>query len=190
MSDRHSSLPEIGNTIRFFVSPGLRQSMNGDMFILHLRFLSGTQRGGGRRTSCVSHVAFTPDISTSDQSPPVLTWTSVKHYHWLPSSFKAACPSVDRSPVCFTLAPMHPSAPGLALVALVSLSLVLGVHAQTYSATYNPNNLPDQTETGQTGTNKCGTGSSQNSTCQNVYSAPIDSHTPAPTIPLTLYGSQ
>jgi hypothetical protein len=62
---------------------------------------------------------------------------------------------------------MYPS--GLGFFALVSLSLALGVRAQTYSATYDPTSLPDQTETGQTGTNKCGTTSSQNSTCQNVY---------------------
>lgn len=48
---------------------------------------------------------------------------------------------------------------GLATIAL----------AQTYSATYSPSDAPDTTEEGQTGTNKCGTGSSQTSTCQNAY---------------------
>ena len=60
------------------------------------------------------------------------------------------------------------------LLALVSLSAVLRVQAQTYSATYSPDNLPDQTQTGQTGTNKCGTGSNQTSTCQNLYSSSSD----------------
>ena len=67
---------------------------------------------------------------------------------------------------------MYPSPPALGLFALVSLSIALRAHAQTYTATYNPTNLPDKTENGQSGTNKCGTTSSQNSTCQNVYSAP------------------
>jgi len=46
---------------------------------------------------------------------------------------------------------------------------LVGVHAQTYSATYNPSNLPAQTEHGQTGTNRCGTGSNQTSQCQNAF---------------------
>jgi len=69
---------------------------------------------------------------------------------------------------------MHRSALGLGLFALVSLSTVLPTYAQTYSATYSPDSLPDKTETGQTGTNKCGTASSQNSTCQNSYSSSAD----------------
>ncbi|KAF9788303.1 hypothetical protein BJ322DRAFT_1002473 [Thelephora terrestris] len=64
---------------------------------------------------------------------------------------------------------MYSSAPCLGLFALVALSVLLPAHAQTYTATYNPTSLPDQTENGQTGTNNCGTGSSQNSTCQNLY---------------------
>lgn len=44
------------------------------------------------------------------------------------------------------------------------------VRAQTYSATYLPTNTPNQSEDGQTGTNQCGTGSNQTSTCQNAYS--------------------
>jgi len=63
---------------------------------------------------------------------------------------------------------------GLGLFALVSLSVVLPAYAQTYSATYSPDSLPDKSETGQTGTNKCGTVSSQNSTCQNSYSSSTD----------------
>ena len=65
---------------------------------------------------------------------------------------------------------MSPSTFSLGLFALVSLSIVLPAHSQTYTATYNPSSLPNQTENGQTGTNNCGTGSSQNSTCQNLYS--------------------
>lgn len=65
---------------------------------------------------------------------------------------------------------MFTNTPGLGLLALLSLSALSCVQAQTYSATYLPDNLPDHTEEGQTGTNKCGTGSSQNSTCQNSYS--------------------
>jgi len=67
---------------------------------------------------------------------------------------------------------MHLSALSLGLFALVSLSTVLRVHAQTYSATYSPDNLPDHTEDGQTGTNRCGTRSDPTSSCQNVYSSP------------------
>ena len=83
---------------------------------------------------------------------------------------------------------MHPSAPRLGLFSLVFLSALLSAHAQ-YTATYSPANLPDQTENGQTGTNKCGTVSSQNSTCQNVYSASTSPYEPLSTIPLIL-GSQ
>ena len=41
--------------------------------------------------------------------------------------------------------------------------------AQTYSATYLPSNAPAISEQGQSGTNKCGTGSNQTSVCQNAY---------------------
>jgi len=70
--------------------------------------------------------------------------------------------------------PMHRSAFGLGLFAFVSLSTVLPAYAQTYSATYSPDSLPDHSETGQAGTNKCGTGSNQTSTCQNSYSSSTD----------------
>jgi len=56
----------------------------------------------------------------------------------------------------------------LPVFVLLALSL-LGVRAQTYSATYLPSNAPQQSEQGQTGTNQCGTGSNQTSTCQNAY---------------------
>lgn len=40
----------------------------------------------------------------------------------------------------------------------------------SYSATYTPGvNLPAKSETGQTGTNTCGTTSSNSSDCQNVF---------------------
>ena len=54
-------------------------------------------------------------------------------------------------------------------IPLCSLALVTVAQAQTYSATYLPSNAPNQTEQGQTGTNECGTGNSQNSSCQNVF---------------------
>ncbi|KAG7439360.1 uncharacterized protein BT62DRAFT_983444 [Guyanagaster necrorhizus] len=43
-----------------------------------------------------------------------------------------------------------------------------------YSATYLPDTAPDTSEQGQSGTNKCGTTSSQNSMCQNVYINGVD----------------
>ncbi|PBK60254.1 hypothetical protein ARMSODRAFT_898286 [Armillaria solidipes] len=43
-----------------------------------------------------------------------------------------------------------------------------------YTATYLPDTAPDTTEQGQSGTNKCGTTSSQDSMCQNVYINAID----------------
>ena len=52
---------------------------------------------------------------------------------------------------------------------LVGLPIAV-VHAQSYSATFTPGDAPDKTQEGQFGTNKCGTGNSQNSTCQNAYS--------------------
>ncbi|GBE83972.1 hypothetical protein SCP_0510310 [Sparassis crispa] len=57
----------------------------------------------------------------------------------------------------------------LVLLALGALS-----RAQTYSATYLPSNAPPQTEEGQTGTNKCGTGYNQTSECQNAYLNSVD----------------
>ncbi|KAG9034611.1 hypothetical protein FRB95_012931 [Tulasnella sp. JGI-2019a] len=42
-------------------------------------------------------------------------------------------------------------------------------HTPTYSATYTFGNLPNTTETGQTGTNNCGTVSSSSSKCQNLF---------------------
>lgn len=66
---------------------------------------------------------------------------------------------------------MYRSTLSLGLFAVVSLSAVLRARAQTYTATYSPDNLPDHTEPGQTGTNRCGTGSNQTSSCQNVYSS-------------------
>jgi hypothetical protein len=56
--------------------------------------------------------------------------------------------------------------------AISVLTLLLGslcAHAQTYTATYNPNSLPAITETDQIGTNQCGTGNNQTSLCQNMY---------------------
>ncbi|KAJ7179615.1 hypothetical protein C8R46DRAFT_1345929 [Mycena filopes] len=41
--------------------------------------------------------------------------------------------------------------------------------APTYSATYLPSNVPDKTEEGQTGTNRCGTALNQTSNCQDAY---------------------
>lgn len=52
---------------------------------------------------------------------------------------------------------------------LVVLSVASAAFAQTYSATYDPNNTPDKSEAGQSGTNQCGNGNNQNSMCQNVY---------------------
>jgi hypothetical protein len=61
-------------------------------------------------------------------------------------------------------------APPTAHQLLASLAMAAAVSAQ-YSATYTPtpSNLPKTTETGQYGTNDCGTGSSQTSNCQNIY---------------------
>lgn len=52
---------------------------------------------------------------------------------------------------------------------IVLSSLAAGALAQTYSATYLPSNAPNQSEQGQAGTNKCGTGHSDTSMCQNAY---------------------
>jgi hypothetical protein len=53
---------------------------------------------------------------------------------------------------------------------LVVLLARVGVHAQTYSATFLPSNAPAQTQQGQAGTNQCGTTANQTSICQNAYS--------------------
>ncbi|KAJ7062864.1 hypothetical protein C8F01DRAFT_105927 [Mycena amicta] len=64
----------------------------------------------------------------------------------------------------------------LAALSLFSLSLSLSARAAapTYSATYLPSNLPDHTEEGQAGTNKCGTAANQTSQCQNTYLNALD----------------
>lgn len=60
-------------------------------------------------------------------------------------------------------------------VRLLAALLALGTSSLTvsaqYSAYYTPSasGLPRHTESGQSGTNKCGTQSSQTSMCQNVY---------------------
>ena len=56
-------------------------------------------------------------------------------------------------------------------LAAAALVLPLAARAQTYTATYLPSNAPNKTEEGQSGTNACGTQSSQTSQCQNVFSA-------------------
>ena len=56
-------------------------------------------------------------------------------------------------------------------LSVVALALPLVAHAQTYSATYEPDTAPATTEEGQSGTNKCGSTNSQDSMCQNVYGA-------------------
>lgn len=53
-------------------------------------------------------------------------------------------------------------------IATTALAFILGANAQ-YTATYDPNNLPQKTENGQVGTNQCGEANSQTSLCQNVY---------------------
>lgn len=56
------------------------------------------------------------------------------------------------------------------LCALVGLAvLVVGGRAQTYSTTYNPTDLPAQSESGQSGTNECGTGFNETGHCQNAW---------------------
>ncbi|KAI0701073.1 hypothetical protein BC835DRAFT_1265429 [Cytidiella melzeri] len=59
-------------------------------------------------------------------------------------------------------------------VKLAVLCLPIATSAQTYSATYTPEDAPKMTQKGQEGTNQCGTGSSQNSTCQNAYINSVD----------------
>ncbi|KAH9060325.1 hypothetical protein EDB83DRAFT_907050 [Lactarius deliciosus] len=61
----------------------------------------------------------------------------------------------------------------LPVFVILALSL-LGVRAQTYSATYLPSNTPQQSEQGQAGTNQCGTGFNQTSQCQNAYINTVD----------------
>ncbi|KAJ6567382.1 hypothetical protein DFH09DRAFT_1471582 [Mycena vulgaris] len=59
---------------------------------------------------------------------------------------------------------------------LLYLSVIFSVNAATptYSATYLPSNAPPTTEEGQTGTNQCGTGLNQTSSCQNAYMNGLD----------------
>ncbi|KAJ9106192.1 hypothetical protein QFC21_001336 [Naganishia friedmannii] len=57
---------------------------------------------------------------------------------------------------------------------LALTSLLPALALAQYTATYDPNNLPKTTEDGQAGTNQCGTGSSQDSMCQNVYLNSLD----------------
>ena len=60
------------------------------------------------------------------------------------------------------------------LLALLALPiLALPISAQ-YTATYSPSSLPDTSQQGQSGTNACGTTSSDDSTCQNLYMNSVD----------------
>lgn len=59
----------------------------------------------------------------------------------------------------------------MAMLNLLVVSPLLAYTLAQYTATYLPSNVPAQTEQGQFGTNKCGTGSNQSSICQNLYSA-------------------
>ena len=54
---------------------------------------------------------------------------------------------------------------------LASLSLASVVFAQTYSQTFTPASAPKTSRPTQAGTNQCGSLSSQDSMCQNVYGA-------------------
>ncbi|KAL5522774.1 hypothetical protein ACEPAG_8792 [Sanghuangporus baumii] len=56
---------------------------------------------------------------------------------------------------------------------LVLQSFVSVVFAQ-YSVTFTPDSLPDTWQEGQSGTNRCGTGSNQTSMCQNAYLNSVD----------------
>jgi len=46
---------------------------------------------------------------------------------------------------------------------------LVGVRAQTYSVTYSPTNLPDKSETGQSGTDQCSNTYNQTSECQTAW---------------------
>lgn len=52
---------------------------------------------------------------------------------------------------------------------ILVISSLAALAAAQYSATYSPSDAPDHSEEGQSGTNKCGTSSSQTSMCQNAY---------------------
>ena len=54
---------------------------------------------------------------------------------------------------------------------LVCLALASSALGQTYSATYLPSNVPNQTQQGQSGTNQCGSANNQTSMCQNLFGA-------------------
>ncbi|OWZ54924.1 hypothetical protein C368_03154 [Cryptococcus neoformans 125.91] len=57
---------------------------------------------------------------------------------------------------------------------LVPLLFLIAPALSQYTATYSPSSLPESTEQGQYGTNACGTSSSQDSKCQNVYVNAVD----------------
>lgn len=63
-----------------------------------------------------------------------------------------------------------------------SISLLSAAAAQTYSATYLPSNAPDQSEAGQSGTNRCVNGLNQTSNCQNAYRKWVRSNAREPII--------
>ncbi|KAI3613984.1 macrophage activating glycoprotein [Moniliophthora roreri] len=68
--------------------------------------------------------------------------------------------------VTFSFSPASTTMYAISILAFSSF--VFQATAQ-YSATFSPDNLPDQTQQGQSGTNKCGTKASQTSDCQNAY---------------------
>lgn len=104
---------------------------------------------------------------------PILLWQVLLNV----SSLRCAHPQLSSARLddAVLLHSFHQSLLSFILtMAALTVFLLLGMltargHGQTYSATYLPSNAPDHTQTGQYGTNQCGTQSSQDSLCQNAY---------------------
>lgn len=66
---------------------------------------------------------------------------------------------------------VRPSPTSAAVVAAAAVAGLAGTASAQYTATYVPSatGLPKTSENGQSGTNKCGTDSSDTSQCQNFY---------------------
>jgi len=65
--------------------------------------------------------------------------------------------------------PLSPIPMFFAVLPLVFHLGLVGVRAQTYSVTWTPSNLPDKSQEGQAGTNKCSDTSNQTSECQTAW---------------------
>lgn len=140
------------------------------MFCLFVFFLG---RGWRRRKECAPTISSRSPKTTVDNSSRiiynqplhVLSHTISLCPYWLYYFSQIIIILAIILQVSTTMSNLHHLIPFLFLIAPAF---------SQYTATYSPYSLPDTSEQGQYGTNDCGTSSSQDSKCQNVYVNGVD----------------